>query len=74
MAANALPIDALPTMPDINEGKPWSRIDDVDLRLAVESGNPVEDVATFLCRSREEVIKRAAELGLRWAESDKRRR
>jgi hypothetical protein len=53
-------------MPDINEGKPWSEQDDDDLLLAISGGDSLEKVATFLCRSKSEVLKRAAELGLRW--------
>lgn len=56
-------------MPDINEGKPWSQQDDDDLRLAVSGGESLDRVATFLCRSPDEVKKRAAELRLRWAEN-----
>jgi hypothetical protein len=47
-------------MQDINQGKTWTQADDHDLRLEVSTGEAV------LCRSSEEVIKRAAELGLRW--------
>jgi hypothetical protein len=43
-------------MQDINEGKEWTQTDDIDLRFG----------ATFLCRPSEEVMKRVAELGLRW--------
>jgi hypothetical protein len=53
-------------MPDINDGRPWSRQDDDDLRLEVSAGETIDHAATVLCRSREEVMKRAAELGLRW--------
>ena len=53
-------------MLDVNEGKPWSEQDDDDLLLAISGGDRLEQVATFLCRSQSEVLKRAAELGLRW--------
>jgi hypothetical protein len=55
-----------PAMSDINEGKPWSQQDDDDLLLSISDGDPVDWVASFLCRSQSEVLKRAAELGLRW--------
>jgi hypothetical protein len=53
-------------MRDINQGKPWSRQDDDDLRLEVSTGETADHAATVLCRSPEEIMKRAAELGLRW--------
>jgi hypothetical protein len=53
-------------MPDINEEKPWSQQDDDDLRLEVSTGETVDHAATVLCRSPAEIMKRAAELGLRW--------
>jgi hypothetical protein len=53
-------------MGDFNQGNPWSRQDDDDLRLEVTSGETIERAATFLCRSMDEVMKRAAELRLRW--------
>ncbi len=53
-------------MQDINQGKPWSRQDDGDLRLEVSIGETIEHAATFLCRPVDEVLKRAAELGRRW--------
>jgi hypothetical protein len=53
-------------MPDMNEGKPWTEQDDFDLRIEVSTGSTVEHAATFLCRPVEEVLKRAAQLRLRW--------
>lgn len=58
---------------DINDGKPWSDIDDDDLRSddlrsEVAAGESVERAATFLCRTSDEVAIRAAALGLRWQE------
>jgi len=46
--------------------QPWSDQDDDDLLLAISGGGSLEQVAMFLCRSQSEVLKRAAELGLRW--------
>ncbi len=53
---------------DINDGKPWSDMDDDDLRSEVAAGELVERAATFLCRTSDEVAIRAAALGLRWQE------
>jgi hypothetical protein len=54
-------------MPDINQGKPWSRQDDDDLLLEVSTGETVDHAATFLCRPPDEVMIRAAELRLQWS-------
>jgi hypothetical protein len=48
------------------QGKPWSRQDDDDLRRAIWGGYSVDCVAIFLCRPIDEVMKRIAELGVRW--------
>jgi len=50
--------------PNINEGKPWSEMDLVDLRNSVAHGTPVAEIADFLCRSEREVQEKIAELGL----------
>jgi hypothetical protein len=49
-----------------NAGMPWSRTDDEDLRMEIARGASLEEVASFLCRSEDEVAVRAAVLGLRW--------
>jgi hypothetical protein len=56
----------LSDMQDVNERKVWTQMDDDDLRLEVSNGETIERAATFLCRPADEIIKRAAELGLRW--------
>jgi hypothetical protein len=56
-------------MEDINQGKPWSRQDDDDLRRAIRSGYSIDCVAIFLCRPIDEVMKRKAELGVRWKDA-----
>jgi hypothetical protein len=48
--------------PNLNEGKPWSEMDLVDLRNAIGFGRSVEDIADFLCRSEHEVRQKIAEL------------
>ena len=48
--------------PDLNTGKPWSEMDLFDLGNCVRLRQPVEKIATFLCRSRREVREKIAEL------------
>ena len=48
--------------PDLNTGKPWSEMDLFDLANNVRLGNPVEEFAGFLCRSRREVREKITEL------------
>jgi hypothetical protein len=48
--------------PNLNEGKPWSEMDLVDLRNALAHGRSVADIADFLCRSEQEVQEKIAEL------------
>jgi hypothetical protein len=50
---------------EINTG-PWTTMDDEDLRDAITSGAPLDDVANFLCRDLLDVAERAAALGLKW--------
>lgn len=49
-----------------NKGVPWSQTDDEDLRMEIARGASLEEVASFLCRTEDEVAVRAALLGLRW--------
>jgi hypothetical protein len=53
-------------MHDIKQGKAWIQTDDEDLKLEISTGETADHAATFLCRSSDEVMKRASELGLRW--------
>jgi len=48
--------------PDVNTGKEWSEMDLFDLADSVRLKNPIEEVATFLCRSRREIRDKIAEL------------
>ena len=48
--------------PDLNTGKPWSEMDLFDLANSVRLGDPIEEIAGFLCRSRREVREKIAEL------------
>jgi hypothetical protein len=51
---------------DIYDGEPWSEMDIRDLRLQLEQGNSIEEVAKYLCRAGtvDEVRYKAEELGL----------
>ena len=49
-------------MPQVNSGKPWSEMDLVDLANCLELGEPVEQIADFLCSDAEEVEAKVAEL------------
>ena len=48
--------------PDINTGKAWSEMDLFDLGNSVRLRESVDEIATFLCRSRREVREKIAEL------------
>jgi predicted transcriptional regulator len=48
--------------PDINTGDPWSEMALFDLANSVRLGDSVEEIATFLCRSRREIREKVAEL------------
>jgi hypothetical protein len=47
---------------DLNSGTPWSEMDLFDLANCVRLKDPVEEIASFLCRSRREVHQKIAEL------------
>ena len=49
-------------MPNINSGKPWSEMGLDDLANCLKLGEPVEQIADFLCRDIEEVEAKVAEL------------
>jgi hypothetical protein len=52
-------------LPDLTDGKPWTEMDERDLRAAIEHGSTLEEQ---LCRSGTltDVAKKAEELGLNW--------
>jgi len=54
----------LSNKPNLNEGKPWSEMDLVDLRNALAHDRPLAEIADFLCRSEQEVQAKITELGL----------
>jgi hypothetical protein len=49
--------------PGLNRA-PFSEEEDRDLRWCFEHGQSIDEIAVFLCRSRGEITKRIAELGL----------
>ena len=40
--------------PDLNSGNPWPEMDLFDLANGVRLGDPVEEIAGFLCADRDE--------------------
>jgi hypothetical protein len=50
--------------PNLNTGKPWSDMDLLDFGNAVATGQSVEQIADFLCRTRQEVRDKARALGI----------
>jgi hypothetical protein len=57
-----------PPIPNVNTGKAWSENDIFDLRNALDHGATFAQTANFLGRSVEEVVSKAATLGLRSAQ------
>ena len=55
--------------PDLNDGRPWSEMDDHDLKAALEHGSTIEEAAGHLCRSGtvDEVARKADAMGLKVA-------
>jgi hypothetical protein len=45
-------------LPNLNSGMPWSEMDLDDLANCLELGEPVEQIADFLCRDPDEVRAR----------------
>jgi len=50
--------------PGLNSGKPWSDLDECDLKADLNSGRSIKQIAEFLGRSEAEIEKRMAELDL----------
>jgi hypothetical protein len=48
--------------PDMNTGKKWSQMDLLDLGNCIRLNDPVEEIASFMCRSRREIREKIAEL------------
>ena len=47
---------------DMNTGKKWSQMDLLDLANCIRLNDPVEEIASFMCRSRREIRDKIAEL------------
>ena len=48
--------------PDMNSGEKWSEMDLLDLANGIRLNDPVEEIASFMCRSRREIREKIAEL------------
>jgi hypothetical protein len=61
-------------LPDVSTEEPWSEAAIRDLRRCIALGESLEDTASFLCRSQQEVREEALQLELRlpWNEDDDR--
>jgi len=65
--------DDIENRPDLNSRTKWSEMDLLDLGNCVRLNQSVEEIASFMCRSRREIRKKMAELGRsgelsKWAE------
>jgi hypothetical protein len=49
--------------PDLNTGTEWSEMDLLDLANCVRLHRRVEEIATFMCRSRREVREKIGRAG-----------
>ena len=47
---------------DMNTGEKWSQMDLLDLANCIRLNDPVEEIASFMCRSRREIRDKTAEL------------
>ena len=56
-------------MPNLNSGRPWSEVDDSDIRWCIVHGQTVAEIASFLCRDPAEVEQRIRALKLSMPES-----
>jgi hypothetical protein len=57
-------------VPNLNSGKPWTALDDQDIRWGTENGSTVTKTADFVCRDRADVEHRILALGLHLPESE----
>jgi len=44
--------------PDMNIGKKWLQMDVLDLANCIRLNDPVEEIASFMCRSRRQIQNR----------------
>lgn len=54
--------DDIENRPDLNTGEPWSEMDFLDLDNCFRVNDPIEEIASFMCRSRREIRDKIAEL------------
>ena len=47
---------------NMNTGKKWSQMDLLDLANCIRLNDPIEEIASFMCRSRREIREKIAEL------------
>ena len=52
----------LENRPDMNSGEKWLEMDLLDLANCIRLNDPVEEIASFMCRSRCEIREKIAEL------------
>jgi hypothetical protein len=48
--------------PDMNSGEKWSEMGLLDLANCIRLNDPVEEIASFMCRSRRQIREKIAEL------------
>jgi hypothetical protein len=48
--------------PNLNSDTPWSEVEAIDLADRIRLNQSIEEIASFLCRSRREVRAKIAEL------------
>jgi hypothetical protein len=54
--------DDIENRPDMNTAQKWSQMDLLDLANCIRLNEPVEEIASFMCRSRREIRDKIAEL------------
>ena len=54
--------NSIENQPDLNTGKAWSDMDLWDLANCVRLNDPGEEIAAFMCRSRQEIRDKIGEL------------
>src|SRR5438270_153876 len=52
----------LENRPDINSGEKWSEMDLLDLANCIRLNDAVDEIASFMCRSRREIREKTADL------------
>jgi hypothetical protein len=52
--------DKIENRPDLNTGKPWDDAEVLGLANCLRLKEPVEEIASFMCRSRREIREKTA--------------